>query len=109
VAALLARDVSPDPARLTEAQRQLIRTSAGLVVLREHFDVRLIKGETNVSVGKYTRIANSLRRVLVTIGLQRHARDVTPPTLEEYQRQKGQVGKSQRLRKIPARRRLEAA
>jgi hypothetical protein len=78
VAALLAQDVSPDPDQLTEAQRQLIRTTAGLVILRERLDVRLIKGETNISTAKYCRIANSLRRILATIGLTRMPRDITP-------------------------------
>ena len=42
--ALISHDVSPD-ADLTEAQKQLIRSAAGLVVLRERLDVKAVNGE----------------------------------------------------------------
>jgi hypothetical protein len=67
--ALISADVSPD-ADLTEAQKQLIRSAAGLVVLRERLDVKAIKGE-QIDCGEYCTISNTLRRVLTTIGLKR--------------------------------------
>jgi hypothetical protein len=69
LAALITRDVSPD-ADLTEAQLQLIRSAAGLVVLRERLDVQAINGE-DIDTGEYCAVSNTLRRVLVTIGLKR--------------------------------------
>jgi hypothetical protein len=74
LAALISRDASPN-ADLTEAQKQLIRSAAGLIVLRERLDVKAIKGE-KIDCGEYCGITNTLRRVLVTIGLGRTPREV---------------------------------
>lgn len=62
---------------LSEAQLQLVRSAAGLIVLRERLDLRALNDEA-ISVAEYARITNSLRRVLATLGLQRVPRDVTP-------------------------------
>lgn len=62
---------------LTEAQFQLIRSAAGLVVLREALDAKALNGEA-IDTGDYCRISNCLRRVLSTVGLDRVPRDVTP-------------------------------
>lgn len=62
---------------LTEAQFQLIRSAAGLVVLREALDAKALNGE-EIDTGDYCRISNSLRRLLSTVGLDRVPRDVTP-------------------------------
>src|ERR1700722_8444701 len=43
---------------LPETQKHLIRTCAGLTVLREALDTRLLNGEA-VDSAEYTRIANS--------------------------------------------------
>ena len=85
----IAQDLG-GPDALTEAQLQLIRSAAGLVVLREALDAKALNGEP-IDTAQYTRIANTLRRVLSTIGLQRRPRDVTP-TLEEYVRERGIEG-----------------
>jgi hypothetical protein len=82
LAALISRDVSPD-ADLTEAQRQLIRSAAGLVVLRERLDVLAVKGE-QIDAGEYCAISNTLRRVLVTVGLGRTPRDLTDESLRDF-------------------------
>jgi hypothetical protein len=68
-----ARDIAPDPGALSEMQVQLIRSAAGLVVLREALDAKSLNGEA-IDIGNYTRIANTLRRVATTLGLERHAR-----------------------------------
>lgn len=62
---------------LTEAQLQLIRSATGLVLLRERLDTRALNGQ-RIDAAEYCRIANSLRRVLATIGLRRVAKNVTP-------------------------------
>jgi hypothetical protein len=67
---------------LTEAQLQLVRSAAGLTVLREALDAKALNGE-RIDVGEYCRISNSLRRLLSTIGLDRTSRDVTP-SVSEY-------------------------
>jgi hypothetical protein len=66
--ALLASDMGGVDT-LTEAQKQLVRSAAGLVVLRERLDVRAINDD-KVDVAEYTAISNALRRVLITIGLK---------------------------------------
>ncbi len=79
--------------RLSEAQLQLIRSAAGLVVLREGLDAKASNGEP-IDVSTYCRISNSLRRVLSTIGLTRVPKDVTPPDpltyAREYDRRKAE-------------------
>jgi hypothetical protein len=78
--ALISHDVSP-AADLTEAQKQLIRSAAGLVVLRERLDVQAIKGK-DIDAGEYCAISNTLRRVLTTIGLKRVPKDINGETDE---------------------------
>ena len=76
----MAQDLG-GPDHLTEAMLQLIRSAAGLIVLREELDSKAANGE-QVSVVEYCRISNSLRRLLATIGLERRSKDVTPHPLE---------------------------
>jgi hypothetical protein len=73
--ALITRDVAPDPDQLTEAQRQLIRSAAGLVVIREALDVKAVNGEP-IDAGEYCAVSNTLRRVLISIGLKREPKEV---------------------------------
>src|SRR5262249_27222253 len=68
---------------LTEAQLQLIRSAAGLVVLREALDVKAVNGEA-ISSNDYCKIANGLRRVLTTIGLERVPKEVNGIEDEAY-------------------------
>ncbi|HJQ59525.1 MAG TPA: hypothetical protein VJ890_21640 [Vineibacter sp.] len=82
VAAQVAADIG-GPEVMSEAQIQLARTTAGLVVLREQLDRRLAR-RRRVDVADYTRLSNSLTRVLSAIGIKRLPRDVTPPTIEQY-------------------------
>jgi hypothetical protein len=72
--ALIASDLGGH-AHLTEAQKQLVRSAAGLVVLRESLDVQVVDGK-RIDVGEYCALSNTLRRVLCTLGLQRVARDI---------------------------------
>ncbi|MBK5199442.1 MAG: hypothetical protein JJE37_14370 [Methyloceanibacter sp.] len=61
---------------ISEAQLQLIRSAAGLIVLRENLDAKAVNGEP-IDVSTYCKISNSLRRVLDAIGLKRKMKDVT--------------------------------
>jgi hypothetical protein len=80
LSALISRDVSPN-ADLTEAQLQLIRSAAGLVVLRERLDVRACNGK-DIDATEYCQISNALRRVLVTVGLKRVPIEINGETAE---------------------------
>jgi hypothetical protein len=71
--ASMASDLGND---LTEAQLQLVRTAAGLVVMREALDAQVLNGVA-INTGQYTNIANSLKRVLLALGLKRVPKDVT--------------------------------
>jgi hypothetical protein len=75
IGALLASDMGGHDT-LTEAQKQLVRSAAGLVVLRERLDVKAVNGE-KIDAGQYCKISNTLRRVLTTCGLKRVPLDIT--------------------------------
>jgi hypothetical protein len=83
IGAAIAIDLGGE-SELTEAQKQLVRSVAGLVALRERLDVQAAKGEP-IDSGEYCRISNSLRRCLATIGLHRVPKNVGP-TLSEVLR-----------------------
>ena len=71
------------------AERSIIRRSAVLTTELEQLEAKFAKaGQANTAdLDAYQRAANSLRRLLEAVGLQRRSRDVTP-TLEEYLAQK---------------------
>lgn len=62
---------------LTEAQRAILARAATLAVWCEEREVELAKGEI-FDAQEYATIANSLRRLLTDLGLQRVSKDVTP-------------------------------
>jgi hypothetical protein len=68
--------------QLSEGSRQLVRRAAVLGVYIENCEAQWLAGQ-EVALGDYLSAINSQRRVLTTIGLERRARDVTTPTLEE--------------------------
>jgi hypothetical protein len=68
---------------LTRAQKELIKRAAGLAVLADQHEERLLKGEP-VDLNEYTGIVSTQSRVLRTLGLKRVTRmktigDVLPP------------------------------
>jgi hypothetical protein len=66
-----------------EAKAALIRDCAALEIVLEKMRGRMSEGQ-NVDAEAYARIAAHRRRLLETLGLERVARDVTPPTLEHF-------------------------
>jgi hypothetical protein len=72
----------------SEAERALIRRASVLVVELEHLETRFAAAGSAEpdALQLYSTTANTLRRLLQTVGLQRRARDVTP-TLQEYLRE----------------------
>lgn len=77
------RDMGGDP---SEAMKQLIRRAAAMSVWCEAQEVRLANGD-DIEIGPLTTAANSLRRILQDIGLERVAKDITPD-LATYLRQR---------------------
>jgi hypothetical protein len=63
---------------LTRAQKELVKRAAGLAVLADQVEERLVNGES-VDVTEYATVVGTQSRVLRTLGLRRVARDVTPP------------------------------
>jgi hypothetical protein len=70
----------------SEAARSLVRRAAVLTTELEMLEARFALADGAVSADDldlYQRTANSLRRLLEAVGLQRRSRDVSP-TLAEY-------------------------
>jgi hypothetical protein len=70
------------PENCCETLLQLIRTTAGLVILREELDAKSCMGE-RIDISAYVRISGALRRCLSTLGLTRVPRNITPD-LDDY-------------------------
>ncbi|TJW44333.1 MAG: hypothetical protein E5X59_20640 [Mesorhizobium sp.] len=80
----LERDMGGD---LPEAKSIIAKRSANLAALCERIEAAMVNGDSDIDIGAYTTTINSLRRLLVDIGLERKARDITP-TLSQYLAQK---------------------
>ena len=72
----------------SETKRHLAKRAAALIVWCEVEEAKLATGEM-LDVQVYTTAVNALRRLLVDLGLERAARDVTPP-LADYLRAKAE-------------------
>jgi len=72
-------DLGGDP---SEAQKQLIRRAASLSTWCEAQEVRLANGE-EIEIGPLTTAANSLRRILQDIGIERKLRTINGSRLEQ--------------------------
>jgi hypothetical protein len=70
------------------AERSIVRRAAVLTTELEHLEVKFATaGEASAAdLDAYQRCANSLRRLLEAVGLQRRAREILPDPLE-YARQ----------------------
>ena len=69
----------------SEAERSILRRAATLTVELERLEAKFAEGNSNnKDLETYQRCANTLRRLLGATGLQRRARDVTPPRLVDY-------------------------
>jgi len=91
--ALHVADLGGDQ-NISEAERAIIRRAAVIITELERMerDFALSEGAPGViELEAYQRAANSMRRLLESIGLKRRARDVTTPTLAEYLRSAAHV------------------
>ena len=68
--------------RLTTGQRELVKRVALAGALAEDIEVRWLQGG-QIDVGEYATLVNTQRRLCVTVGLERRARDVTPDLTAE--------------------------
>lgn len=68
--------------RPTEAQQIIARRAATLAVWCEGAEGRMANGEA-LEIAPFTTAANTLRRLLADLGLERRMKDVTP-TLQQY-------------------------
>ncbi|MCX2721972.1 hypothetical protein [Roseibium salinum] len=72
-------DLGGDP---SEAQKQLIRRAASLSTWCEAQEVKLANGD-EIEIGPLTTAANSLRRILQDIGIERKIRTINARRLEQ--------------------------
>jgi hypothetical protein len=73
------------PDNITTIQRGLIEAYAGTAVRANEMNVRMLLGQ-EVSLADHALIVSSLVRVASRLGVERRARDITPPTLNEIAR-----------------------
>jgi hypothetical protein len=73
----IASDLGGDP---SAGQWLIINRAAGLTVQCELLDQAMLTGAA-VDVAQYTTLTNSLVRTLKTLGLERHAKDVSPAAI----------------------------
>lgn len=75
----LVTDMGGDP---SEAKSIIAKRSATLAVWCEQAEATMAEGG-DINIGEFTTATNALRRLLVDIGLERKAKDITP-TLKQY-------------------------
>jgi hypothetical protein len=82
--AAIGRDLTGDDntSSLTEGTRQLIQRAAVLGAMIESNEAAWLSGDV-VDLSNYFAALNTQRRILVTLGLERRSKDVSPPTLDE--------------------------
>lgn len=81
--AIFAEMVSDIGGEPTAAQEAIIRRASALAVQSEQWEAVMAQGG-DVDVSTYCKLVNTLSRVLQTIGLQRHARDITPRVIDQH-------------------------
>jgi hypothetical protein len=69
--------------QLSRGEMSLVRRAAGLEVVANALELRLVQGE-EIDVSAYAMVCARQCRVLATLGLARRARDVSPPDPLKY-------------------------
>lgn len=67
----------------SESRVQLIRRFAAAAVLAEQMEARLANGE-QINISEHALLVSSMVRVARQIGVNRIAKDITVPSLEQY-------------------------
>jgi hypothetical protein len=76
--------------RCSESKLQLIRRFAACAVIAEQMEAALARGAA-INIAEHSQLSSTLTRLASRIGVERHARDVTP-TLSDYLRTKHEAG-----------------
>ena len=75
------------PEACSEAEKSIVRRAAALTIELERLEQRFARAEpddiSHPDLDMYSRLSNTLRRLLDMNGLQRRSRDITP-TIEQY-------------------------
>lgn len=74
IIASLVQDIGRDP---STGERQLAQCAGLLAVIREDLETAWLSGQP-IAIADYTALVNAERRVLVTLGLKRIPKDITP-------------------------------
>jgi hypothetical protein len=72
----------------SESRLQLVRRFAAAAVLAEQLESRLANGE-QIDIQEHALLCSTLARLASRIGIERRARDVTPPDPLQYAREYG--------------------
>ena len=80
IVAQMASDLGGDP---SQGQAAIMERAATLIVWCEGEEAARARGES-FDIASFTTATNALRRLLVDLGLERKARDVTPADLTTY-------------------------
>ncbi len=75
---------------LSEAQIGLVKRAAAIELELEQLEGKLSQGE-EVDLDAFGRAASHLRRLWETLGIERRARDVTPPSPLDYAKQRDRM------------------
>jgi hypothetical protein len=76
---------------VSESERRLVRRAAMLTLQLEMMDSKFAANDGEATFAQlhlYQQVSNTLRRLLESLGLKRRQKDITPPTLQEYLRQR---------------------
>jgi len=74
---------------LSEAEKALVRRSSMLTLQLELMESRFAANDGEATAHQlklYQTTSNTLRRLLESLGLQRRAKDITPPSVDAYLR-----------------------
>ena len=71
----------------SEARQQLVRRFAAAAVLAERLEAKLANGE-EIDIAQHALLVSSMVRVARQIGVNRIAKDISVPSLEQYLRGK---------------------
>ena len=76
---------------ITESESRIVRRAAMLTLQLEMMDAKFATngGEATAhQLQLYQQCSNTVRRLLESLGLKRRQKDITPPTLQQYLRQR---------------------
>jgi hypothetical protein len=82
IASGIAQDLGGED-RLSTIQQNLIEAFAGMAVSMHDLNARVLLGQ-KVEVAELAQVCNGLTRIASRLGLERVAKDITPPSLQDY-------------------------